>query len=193
MALKATDEPILIKPRSIDTTADTAIEFTGSLLLGSTFLIQEDPGSPSSLANAQVTLDAAARTSTAQKMNSTRIKAVKPVAKPLEFRACVKTSINVKPVDGSRAFGMLPMRNKTAISMPKPRTPLMNILAIKDFGTAVRAFLTSSDMWIAASAPAGRQRFLVVSGFNSTHHSTHSPKNAKTVVINPTNHERPGL
>ena len=37
MALKATDEPMLIKPRSMDTIADTAMEFTGSLLRDSTF------------------------------------------------------------------------------------------------------------------------------------------------------------
>ena len=138
----------------------------GQQMYGLTFLIQEDPGSPSSLANAQVTLDAAARTATAQKMNSTSSKAVKPVAKALESRACVKTSINVKPVDGSRAFGMLPMRNKTATSIPKPRTPLMHTLAIKAFGTAVRAFLTSSDMWIAPSAPAYRQRFQLDTPFH---------------------------
>ena len=126
---------------------------------GLTFLIQEDPGSPSSLANAQVTLEVAATTATAQKMNNISTKAVKPVAKPLESSPCVKTSINVKPVAGSRAFGMLPMRNKTATSMPKPRTPLMHTLAIKAFWTTVRAFLTSSDMWIAPSAPACRQRF----------------------------------
>ena len=135
-----------------------------------TFLIQEDPGSPLSLANAQVTLDAAARQDTAQKMNSTSIKAVKPVAKPLEFSACVNTSMNVKPVAGSRAFGMLPMRNKTATSMPKPRTPLMKILTIKAFGTAVRAFLTSSDMWIAPSAPACCQRFQLDTPFHPRTH-----------------------
>ena len=135
-----------------------------------TFLIQEEPGSPSSLANAQVTLDAAARQDTAQKMNSTSIKAVKPVAKPLEFSACVNTSMNAKPVAGSRAFGMLPMQNKTATSKPKPRMPLMNILAIKALGTAVRAFLTSSDMWIAPSAPACRQRIRLDAPFHPPTH-----------------------
>jgi hypothetical protein len=79
-------------------------------------------------------------------MKRTSKSAVKPVANPLEPRASWKTSMNVNPVEGVRAFGMLPMQNKTVTSMPKPRRPLMKTEAIKALGTATLACWTSSLM-----------------------------------------------
>lgn len=47
----------------------------------------------------------------------------------------------------------VPSVKRIAIIIPNPKTPLMVTLIMRALGTFRRAFLTSSDIWIAPSAP----------------------------------------
>jgi len=77
--------------------------------------------------------------------------------------------MNGKPVGVDSAFSMSPMQKRIATSIEKPMTPFKAIEATREWGTTVDAFLISSLMWIAPSAPM----------------------KAKTVVMRPTKKDIP--
>jgi hypothetical protein len=66
-----------------------------------------------------------------------------PATEPVAWR---KIDMNGYPVGDLRAASMSPRQKSIAISMPNPRSPLMRTLSIIEAGTAVDAFLISSDI-----------------------------------------------
>ena len=108
---------------------------------------------PLSGAEAHMTRDAAAREATLAKIMRERTTENMAVAPPVELVAWVKISMKGKPVGVVRAVVMSPMQKRIAMSMAKPRVPLMPMLARREWGNTVEAFLISSHMWTAPSAP----------------------------------------
>lgn len=69
----------------------------------------------------------------------TAVPAVDPVA-------CIKIAMKGYPVGDFRANPRSPLQNNMAINMPKPKDPLINTLSIIEVGTAMAAFVISSDI-----------------------------------------------
>jgi hypothetical protein len=171
-ALKAVAEATFMRPRSSVMTKESARDQIGSLALSSisklvsnvyhrrsgrgvlAFLRYEEPGSPSSRANAHVTLDAAAVTATTADTSNIKSRDARPVVKAVELgSACWKIWMKGNPVGEVKAACTSPMQNSIINIIPMPRRPLIHILSIKLFGTSTSGFSTSSHMWIAPSAP----------------------------------------
>lgn len=111
-----------------------------------TRLRNPEKGRPWSRAKAHVILEPAARMEMQQKMVMTNINVVIPVAPPMEPVAWAKISMNGNLVGVLRASSMFPRQNRTATSMPNPRTPFNPMLTIRLLGTTVDASLISSHM-----------------------------------------------
>lgn len=114
-----------------------------------TWLRVPEKGKPLSRANDQIMRDAVARNPmVVLKARATRM-ADMPVLPPTEPVACMKISIKGKPMVfwAASASSGLPMQKMTAISIPKPREPLMMMLRMMDRGTSTAALAISSDIY----------------------------------------------
>jgi hypothetical protein len=79
----------------------------------------------------------------------TMIMDVMPVAPPVEFVTCRKISMKGNPIvlAALNVFSGLPIQKIVAMSMPKPRVPLITTLATIERGTLIDGFSISSDIW----------------------------------------------
>jgi hypothetical protein len=66
-----------------------------------------------------------------------------PATEPVASR---KIAMKGHPVFDSRAEPKSPLQNSMASNMPKPRDPLIKTLSMIEIGTAVAAFVISSDI-----------------------------------------------
>lgn len=98
-----------------------------------------EPGRPWSRAKAQSILEAAVKTVVVAKMIAAIKKVAIPVAPPFDPVAWVNISRTGNLVGVFTASSTLPIQNRVAISIPKPRTPLIAMLSIRLWGTAVDA------------------------------------------------------
>ena len=130
-----------------------------------------EPGRPLSRAKAHICRDEAAREAIAAQIISDNTMETMIVAPVLERVACWKISIKGNKVGVVSALSMSPMQKRMAMSMPKPRAPLMPMLQIRLCGTTRVASRISSLMCTAPSAPM----------------------KANTVVIKPTKKDMPLL
>lgn len=127
MALNTVADPMLIRLNKHVTVPVMPILTSGIFILRSTCPTARECGTARSRAKAQSWRDAAATVVSEQQQNIRSRHAESAVPPGMEREACVKISMNGKPVGVLRAKSMSPIQYRMAISMQKPVTPLMRI------------------------------------------------------------------
>ena len=147
MALKATVEPMLMRPMIAETTAQKPMDRRGSAVRLSTWERKPENGSPLSLANAQVCREAEARKPNEAQVTKAMSMAVMTEDPARDLVAPKNTWMKSYSVALIRSVCKSPKAKEKATQIANPKAPFSRIVDIIAQGTTVEALRTSSARW----------------------------------------------